>query len=45
MLTTEQLKVLTEKLAALQAHLQLQSGAGTSGSSGPAPGQITVKVP
>ena len=45
MSTTEQLQALTERLAALEAQLKAQSGAETACPSGPAPGQITVKVP
>ena len=45
MSTSEQLQALTEKLAALEAQLQVHSGAEAGGSSGAVPGQITVKVP
>ena len=43
--SSEQLQALTKKLAALEAQLQVQSGALTGGSSGSVPGHITVKVP
>ena len=46
MTTEDQLKELSEKLAALEQQLQGQTGAGTSaGASSSAPSQITVKVP
>lgn len=44
MTTEEQLQTLTEKLAALEAQMQPQSGASSSSSSA-SPGPITVKVP
>ena len=45
MTTTEQLQTVTDKLAALEAHLQSQTNVGAGGSPGNIPGQITVKVP
>jgi len=46
MTTEDQLKELSEKLAALEQQLQGQTGAGTSaGASNSAPSQITVKGP
>lgn len=45
MTTTEQLQTVTDKLAALEAHLQSQTKVGAGGSPGNIPGQITFKVP
>ena len=45
MTTAEQLKTLTEKLAALEAKLKGASGSTAAGGSGSSPGEVTVKVP
>ena len=46
MTTAEQLKTLTEKLAALEAQLNRDSGPSpAAGGSGSSPGQVTLKVP
>ena len=45
MTTAEQLKTLTDKLAALEAQLNGASGPAAAGGSGSSPGEVTVKVP
>jgi len=46
MTTAEQLKTLTETLAALEVQLNGDSGpSSATGGSGSSPGQVTVKVP
>ena len=45
MTTADQLKTLTDKLAALEAQLNGGSGSAATGGSGSSPGEVTVKVP
>lgn len=45
MTTADQLKTLTDKLAALEAQLNGGSGSAAAGGSGSSPGEVTVKVP